>query len=163
MRRRTAIVSLVAVLLLAGCSQGENVDENLTVDEAKAIAQEMEREIAALVPDEYVTDVVQNSTGTLMQCDTERGYQWAGSTRVYITDGLDVEAVVASASDEFGSRDGFRVEQDVTVDGEPSAHIIGDHGAGYLVERSVDGTYMDISSFSPCFRLPDGVSPRGDF
>ena len=163
-RRVVALAGVVALALLAtGCTPGGTVNEDLTVEDAKSIAQTMERDLAALVPEEFVTEVVQNDTGVLMKCDDDGAYQWTGQTRVYVTDGVDAAAVVAAASDQFSGSADFRVEEDTTADGEPRAHIIGEGGEGYLLSRSVDGTYVGVSSFSPCFLLPDDVSPRGDF
>ena len=85
MKRRAgalAFIATTAMLLLSGCGQGVPVNEDLTVEEAKAIAQQMERDIAAVVPEENVTDLVQNDTGVLMKCDDNGGYQWPAQTRV---------------------------------------------------------------------------------
>ena len=43
------------------------------------------------------------------------------------------------------------------------AHDTGPYGAGHLVNESVDKTAAQILSFSPCFRLPDDMTPHGDF
>lgn len=165
MRLRPGTIAVTGLLLLAtGCSpmQGDaNVNENVTIDQAKTIAQEMETTLAGFVPPDQVASIDQNPTGALMSCSKEGDYLWSGQTKVMLDpatayDGAVVTSKIAAAYDGSES---YRTETDLTNDGQPSAHVIGGNGEGYLVALSVDKTFVQILSFSPCFALPEGVSP----
>lgn len=137
------------------------MDEEVTIDEAKTIAQDMETTLAGLVPAEQVASIDQNPTGALMSCSKEGDYLWSGQTKVMLDPGTayDGAAVTDKIAQEYNGRDSYRTETEVTPDGQPSAHVIGSNGVGYLVTLSVDRTFVQILSFSPCFVLPEDVSP----
>lgn len=65
--------------------------------------------------------------------------------------------------DEYSNRDSFTAKTWEIAEGVPSAQVVGQHGAGYIVHENAEGTAIEVSSFSPCFVLPEGVSPRGRF
>ncbi|MGZ0069008.1 hypothetical protein [Microbacterium arborescens] len=62
----------------------DGVDPGLTVEEAKRIAQEMELELVAMIPEANIVSVEQNPNGVLLSCDNDRGYQWTGGTNVML-------------------------------------------------------------------------------
>jgi predicted small secreted protein len=167
MRRRTTAASLllVACVALAGCgtSGGGDVDQELDVERAKRVAMEMELELAALVPSENVASLDQQQEGVLVSCEGERAYQWTGQTTVALQGAPDTEAIVNSAVSEYSERDPYTARLETTADGYPSAHVRGPHSAGWLMTESVDGTSLEILSFSPCFRLPDDLYPGDRF
>ncbi|WP_307447879.1 MULTISPECIES: hypothetical protein [Microbacterium] len=137
------------------------MDESLTVTEAKNVAQVMERELAAFVPQDLVAYTDQRSAGVLLRCSTQGTYQWTGSTTVRIVAGKRVDAA-AMTSDIVAAYDGrgtLAASVERTSDGEPRAHIVGPAGAGYLVSEDPDRTGVRIASFSPCFHLPADMSP----
>lgn len=71
----------------------------------------------------------------------------------------DGAAVTEKIAEQYNGRDSYMTETDLTLDGQPSAHVIGSNGEGYLVALSVDKKFVEILSFSPCFVLPEDVSP----
>ena len=171
MRASTKYLSVGAVLLagvvLAGCVTGgmnggsdvSGVDSKLTVEGAKRTAMAMEREIAAMVPADTVTSIDQHPTGVLLSCEGERTAQWAGRTNVVVSSPPDADAIIDAIVAEYDGKDGFIAKRRTEVDGAPGAHIVGEYGAGYLVGPSVDKTAIEISSFSPCFAVPDDLNP----
>ncbi|WP_278101949.1 hypothetical protein AB0870_10010 [Microbacterium proteolyticum] len=171
MKRRhiTALAVLVALsAVLAGCVAPGGagvVDTSLTLEDAKATAMRMERELAALVPADVVASVDQDQTGVLMSCSGDRAYQWTGQTKVVLTEGAtyDGAAVTENIAQTYDASDSYRTNTDLTSDGEPRAHVIGEFGQGYLVALSVDKTFVQILSFSPCFVLPEGMWPGDDY
>lgn len=163
-RAGTTSIAFLLLLLVTGCSPmtgDATVDEEVTIDEAKTIAQDMETTLAGLVPAEQVASIDQNPTGAFMSCSTEGDYLWSGQTKVMLNPGAayDGAAVTGKIAQEYNGRDSYRTETDLTTDGQPRAHVIGGNGEGYIVALSVDRTFVEIFSFSPCFVLPEDVSP----
>lgn len=64
---------------------------------------------------------------------------------------------------EFSRRESFTAKMSPKHDGAPRVHVRGDYGAGYLMSKRVDIEAIRVLSFSPCFILPDDVSPHRDF
>ena len=79
---------LLCVLVLSGCATSEQPSEEtgVTWEEAKADAQAMELEIAAMIPADQVVSVVQKPTGVLLSCDQTQ-HNWNGSSSVTLTPG----------------------------------------------------------------------------
>lgn len=169
MPRRVALAAFVAcALMTTGCSPSTgdaSVNKSLSLDEAKGMAQGMEVALADFVPAAQVSAVQQNPTGVLMSCSEEGAYQWSGQTKVVLnSDGTyDGAAVVNAIARTYDGRDSYRTKTDLTTDGQPRAHVVGDYGQGYLVALSVDKTFVQILSFSPCFVLPEDVWPGGEY
>lgn len=165
MKSHAGTMAIALLLLtLTGCSPmtgDATVHEEVTLDEAKTIAQDMEKTLAGLVPTEQVASIDQNPTGALMSCTKEGEYLWSGQTKVRLNPGVtyDGEAVTEKIASEYNGGDSYTTETDLTPDGQPSAHVVGGNGEGYLVALSVDKTFVQILSFSPCFVLPEDVSP----
>lgn len=164
----SAFILTAGVLGLSACgtqSGGEVVDESLTLQEAKTTAMNMETELAAMVPGDVVASIDQRQTGVLMSCEGDRAYQWTGQTQIaYRTpEPIDPNALVNEIVAAYHDRPGFTAKSAPFPDGQPGAHVIGEHGAGYLVNENVDRTGIEILSFSPCFVLPDGMSPSKQY
>jgi hypothetical protein len=124
---------------------------------------EMELELAAFVPEEYVASIDQRQRGSLLGCDADGGQQWNGQTKVVLQGSPDTTSFVEAVVAEYEKRDPYTARLETTSDGVPSAHVLGPYGSGWLMTESVDKTSMEILSFSPCFRLPEGTSPHGQF
>lgn len=141
------------------------MDQTLTLVDAKSVAQAMETDLAAYVPSGAVASIEQRPYGALLSCDSERGYQWSGRTDVTYTPGslVDPQALVDSIVAAYANRVGFTAESAPTADGQPGAHVVGEHGAGYLVNENTSRTAVEILSFSPCFVLPAGMSPSKQY
>ncbi|MBA8816003.1 hypothetical protein FHX48_001076 [Microbacterium halimionae] len=160
------IALLLAAALLTGCgafSNDNRVDPELSLEQAKQTAMAMELELAEMIPDENVASVDQSQTGVLLSCDDKRGYQWTGGMNIVVQGDLDPAALVDAIIDRYSTQELYTAKSSPTPDGGPGAHVIGQHGAGYLVNQSPDRTAIEILSFSPCFVLPEGTSPRGNF
>lgn len=164
-------VLLLSGVLLAGCVGGtangaddvNGVDTKLTLEGAKSTAMAMERELAAMVPVGVVTTIEQHPTGVLLSCQGDRAYQWSGRTNVLVSSAPDGHALVNAIVARYLKTEGYTAKRETTVDGQPSAKVIGSHGAGYLVSPSVDLTAIEILSFSPCFILPKDMSSDGTY
>lgn len=171
MKRQPLVAPLlgtVLVLTLASCSSpggGKNVAESLTVEDAKKIAQGMETELATFVPGDLVASIAQRPTGVLLRCGADGTYQWTGATTVQVAAGkrVDAEAIATDIVAAYNGKDSLAAKVEQTSDGEPRAHIVGPDGAGYLVSEDPDRAGVRIASFSPCFTLPDDMSPANDY
>ena len=154
-------------LVMAGCGMtgGAQVKENMTVQEAKARTQGMELELAGQVPAEQVSSINQDSAGVLFPCGGDRAYQWTGQTKVVLVPGAayDGRAVTSSIESNYKENGDWSAALDETSDGEPRVHVVGQNNEGYLVALSVDKTFVQILSFSPCFILPEGMSPSAEY
>lgn len=71
----------------------------------------------------------------------------------------DGQAVVDQIVGEYRDSSEYQTSVDETPDGEPRVQIFNSTGEDYLVARSVDKLTVEIVSFSPCFVLPEGMSP----
>lgn len=164
----STIILAFGMLALSGCGAqdgGGIVDESLTLQDAKMTAMNIETDLAAMIPANVVGSVDQRQTGVLMSCSGERAYQWTGQTQItYRTPGaIDPSALVDEIVAAYSDRAGFTAKSAPLPDGEPGAHVIGAHGSGYLVNENVDRTGIEILSFSPCFVLPEGMSPGEEY
>ncbi|MGC0370481.1 hypothetical protein [Microbacterium sp. SLBN-111] len=71
----------------------------------------------------------------------------------------DGEAVTDDIAREYRDSPEYQVRLDETSDGEPRVQIFNGTGEDHLIARSVDKRTVEIVSFSPCFILPEGMSP----
>ena len=84
---------------LTACGNGgTGVNPELTVQDAKEIAMQTERDIVAVIPEEYVASTEQAQEGVLLSCDDERGYQWTGRTKIQLKGSPDVASLIESVS-----------------------------------------------------------------
>ena len=163
-------VLLLSGVLLAGClsggAKGKDVsiaDPDLTLEEAKKTAMAMELELAAMVPADIVTSIDQHPTGVLLSCQGDRVYQWAGQTNVSVSSPPDSGAIVDAIVARYQKIEGYTASRDQRADNQPRAQVLGAYGADYLIGPSGDNTAIGISSFSPCFVLPEGMSSDGSY
>ncbi len=164
----TLLMAAVLALSLAGCGthdEGSDVNQPLTVEEAKAVAQSVETELAAFIPPDIVVSVDQRPFGVLLRCRADGSYQWTGATTVRIAPGkrVDAKALTSEIVAAYDGRNSFVAAVEQTSDGEPRAHIVGPDSAGYLVSEDPDRAGVRIASFSPCFELQEGLSPGGSY
>jgi hypothetical protein len=167
--RRSVYAGFAAVLvaaLLTGCATSPkepNVEDDLDVYGAKQIAQEMEQELAAFIPQENIVASAQLAEGVLLSCEGDRTFRWTGHTYVQLTGDPDTEPIVDAVAEEFSERESFAAERDVTDDGVPRVRVRGPGASSYSMALSVDHTQMEIFSFSPCFHLPEDMSHRAKY
>lgn len=159
------VLLVAAIGALTGCATGNPslTDESLDVYGAKATAQRIEGSLAAFVPVEAIASTEQTETGGLLSCRGERVFQWSGHTYLHLAADVDTEAIVDDVATYYRDQPGFRAERDTTDDGVPRVRVRGPHGSTYSMALSVDRTYIQILSFSPCFRLADGLHPRDTY
>ncbi len=160
------ILALVLIGALSGCAtaaSGAAVDETLDVYGAKAVAQSMENELAGYVPASSVASSEQLDEGILWSCGAESIYQWTGHNYVTLSAPVDDKKIVDEVVARFADRPPFMALADTTHDGAPSAVVVGPAGSSYSLTLSFDRSRIEILSFSPCFRLPDDMSPFADY
>jgi hypothetical protein len=148
----TATVLLVSV---AGCAARDPVSDDLTVDQAKQVTLGIEDDIAALIPAQNVTKKEQRSTGTLLSCAPDRGYQWTGRTKVFLHGDPDIGAIIDSIVDAYADKDGFASKRTKDITGEPQAEVRGVDGSIFIASPWEEDSRIEIASGSPCFRLPE--------
>src|SRR4051812_5986647 len=106
-----AVLLLAATMVLAGCAgiprgtpieapeptatktQEDPMHGELTWQEAKAKAQAMELEIAALIPKGTVVSIDQKKKGVLLSCNKTQ-HKWKGSTTITVADGTKIDSIV---------------------------------------------------------------------
>lgn len=166
--RAARLIALTLVgVALTGCAPQSGVDPDMTSDKAKAIAQAGELEIAALVPEELVTETVQQPTGALLSCEGDRNFVWAGGTVVHLVEGTSaatIEGIISDIADTYAERDGWKATPSAgSSSGDPQVSLDGPDGDGYLVSGEADNLVIDIDSYSPCFHLRDDQSPFDEY
>lgn len=152
---------LMIVATLAACTGGPSVGSDLTIDQAKAATQKMEREIAAIVPKDLVVKVEQDATGTLDSCGAGRGNVWVGLSHVTLKPEVEVDATLRLIEEHYrGSRFSIRTRHD--SGGYFEVQLIAADGVeNYLIGHGINNPdhSIDISSNSGCFNLPKGEYP----
>jgi hypothetical protein len=168
MNRRRISAGVLAVLMLAGCvgcspQNGDDpVDESLTWEQAKAATQTVSREIAELVPEAVIVDIVERETGSLFSCD-ESSHRWKGVTTVTVTPGTNIDAIVRDIENSFSDDSRFEISTRTDSGGAYELHLTSPSSAeGYLVGELGEDT-IQIDGGSACFILPDDVYPGGAF
>lgn len=76
----------------------------LTWQEAKAQAQAMELEIAALIPKDAVISIDQKKKCMLLSCNKAQ-HKWKGSTTITVADGTKIESIVKESKPTTGRMD----------------------------------------------------------
>lgn len=160
----TTVVFIMATL--GGCAgittDTEQSATQLRWQDAKAAAQRMELEIAALIPDGNVIRVDQSPTGTLFSC-TNGQHHWNGWTEVTVESGTQIESIVRSIGKQYNESD-FQVRSRRGSTGVYKVQLISQReGESYLIAEGFNPNQIRIASASECFTLPDGVYPGGKF
>lgn len=162
-RPRLAAVVIAVVLGAAGCSSGDAVVvEGLTVEQAKSMTMAADREIVAALDPGSVGEVLQRGSGSLLSC-SRGSHRWAGGTDFFIADGADMEEVLESVGSTYSERDDFSVEWDEDRDHDARLRIEGRDGLTFLLSQWPQEGFIGVLSFSPCFELPEGTYPGGDW
>jgi hypothetical protein len=161
LRSLAVVIGSASALALSSCST-QQLGSGLTINEAKSQAQGMEDRIAALVPNEYVERSDQAASGTLLSCGKNL-YQWFGRTHLALKGDPDFEHIVRTILAGLKPDHDYDVRMARSSDGTPRVDVRGLFQAYYIASPSDDETQYEIESSSPCFQLPDGVSPRGEF
>jgi hypothetical protein len=165
--RRFAIAPLIIAVLIGtqGCAieQNAHVLSSLTLEEAKSEAQSIEDEIAALFPAHSVTHANQFSTGRLLSCNVKSGYQWYGQTVVDLRAGADIEAILSDVVDKWKADESFIVSKRTNFSKARIVELDGRYDSTYFVNVAKANDRVMIASYSPCFTLPKGADPGGEY
>lgn len=147
----------------AAKTQEATMNAELTWQQAKAHTQAMELEIAALIPKEAVISIDQKKKGVLLSCNKTQ-HSWNGSTTITVTGKTKIEPILKEVEThyqigqyEVGNRLDIRGSYEVQV----SPHNTSDEN--YIVAEGLAPHQIRIDSGSPCFTLPEGIYPGGDF
>lgn len=168
---RACALLVLMMGLLVGCSveskgakvAGVQVDESLTPAEAKRQTQEVEREVIALVPPEYVAEVRQQQTGVFMECSPDRKVAWAGGAFITVAGAPDFLTLLRGIQADFERREGFRTVLRDRGSGRLNLDIIGDGGGLWIIGPYDHETKLFMSSWSRCFPLPEEIWIRAEY
>lgn len=156
------VLVIAASVLMSGCGGADpDMGSSLSVSDAKVLTQQTETKIIDSLPRSKVVDVRRVDPGVLMSCSAEGLVNWAGGATVTTTGDIDFDAVLRSIQDRFDA-DGEYLTELATRDGAPRLTIQKD-GANWISGPLAGGTEFHISSFSPCFPLPEGTHPSDKY
>ncbi|KTS01043.1 hypothetical protein [Microbacterium testaceum] len=159
----TVFAALVLVAGMAGCSgRTYVVNEDMSLDGAKKLAQDLELEIVQSLPPELVTNVEQQDEGALLPCSRDGARQWAGGLTATIVGNAPPEEVIGVIADSFVGREHFNISRREDQ-GDSIVTVRGPDQAVWVVRYIRPRAELDIDSGSPCIRLPDGVWPGGSY
>jgi hypothetical protein len=182
MRARTGAMTLLLVGLigLAGCAgnpggtpieptgptatktQEATVNAEMTWQQAKAHTQAVQLEIVALIPKDAVVSIDQKKKGVLLSCNKTQ-HNWNASTTVTVAEGTKIEPIVKAIEAHYRAN-GARVSVDRNVNENYRIQIDPPApGESYIVSEGLSPNEIRIASGSPCFTLPEGTYPGGDF
>ncbi|WP_267424842.1 MULTISPECIES: hypothetical protein [unclassified Curtobacterium] len=126
----------------------------------KSQAQAAEMQTAELVPRDVRADIRQAEKGTLLSCSG--GRQWSGNTTIQLKNPVNGEQVVEQLG-KVASDHGFTVTRSTTPDGAARLRLIDEHGTTVYASLWVDGTSIEVNSFSECFPLPEDFRPERSY
>jgi hypothetical protein len=155
-----AAVALVFVTVAtSGCSRQEEaqVNESMTLMQAKAETQELERSIVDAFPSDQVAAVEQRQEGVLLSCSDDQ-YQWTGGVEFTLAGDLSDRDVAERVVGALESKDGWSSEVQDWKDGGPTAIVSGPQGLSFIGNLDAD-RLVTIASASRCFTLSEDQSP----
>lgn len=159
----SSVALAAAIATLSGCSMSSNdlpEEPTARIMAAKSAAQSAEDVAAGLVPTSEIDSRRQIPTGNLLPCSS--GKQWSGNTTLQLKRQKDPTGLVDTIS-QRAEKNGFKVDRDTSRAGTPRATLTDAAGVSLLVGVWNDGTVLNIDSFSMCFSLPEGFSPRPSY
>lgn len=162
-RKWLAVVFVTAsfVVTLSGCSGTTNVNDELTVSDAKASTQAVEREIVERLPGEYVGAIEQLAAGSFLSCEGGK-YLWSGFIRAQITGDPDAAALLDPVMADFRNRSGFDAEYRESL-GDRVLDISNQGGALWIVRYERGREELSVDSASACFHLPHEIWPGDSY
>jgi hypothetical protein len=185
-RTTNALSMLALCLLLTGCTPTLRTPANdpsftghpmtrvpapvptcypdMTLEKAKAMSLAMQDELVAFVPSEWIAERDTKETSHLGPCRPNNYFSWNGRTRLTLNAPHDYQDIIENIARHYEAGAEFVARRSTKPSGQPRVDLVGTDGSGYLVTReSKDLTDIVIMADSPCFRLPDGLSPRRDY
>jgi hypothetical protein len=159
----TVCVAIVLAAALTGCSGSAGlIDEQMSLDDAKKLAQEMEREIVQSLPPGVATNITQQEKGTLLSCSPDGARQWAGGLTATIIGDRTPDDVIGAIAESFAGRDDLSVSRRENQ-GDSLVTLYGTDQSVWVVRYIRSRAELDVDSGSPCIRLPDDVWPGGSY
>ncbi|MEX0151197.1 hypothetical protein [Microbacterium sp. LMI1-1-1.1] len=150
-------VTVSFIVTLSGCNGRTNVNDELTVSDAKASTQAVEREIVERLPGEYVGTIEQLAAGSFLSC-VDGSYLWSGFIRAQITGDPDVATLLDPVMAKFENKKGFEARYRESL-GDRVLDISNEDGALWIVSYEPARAELSVDSASACFRLPDEIWP----
>ncbi|MFZ8756744.1 hypothetical protein ACO03V_04910 [Microbacterium sp. HMH0099] len=154
-------VTVSFIVTLSGCNGRTNVNDELTVSDAKASTQAVEREIVERLPGEYVGTIEQLAAGSFLSC-VDGSYLWSGFIRAQITGDPDAAALLDPVMAEFENRRGFEAQYRDSL-GDRVLDISNEEGALWIVSYERRRRELSVDSASACFHLPDEIWPGDSY
>lgn len=142
---------LIVTTLVACTSEGEgDMNQDLTVDQAKAETQALEISVADALPAGEVLSTEQKPDGVLLSC-SETTYQWTGRTTFQLDGTRDRGDVLRDVGADFSDTNGFSAElrEGSTT---PLMVVSGPDGLSFVADVD-DSAVLTVSSASRCFEL----------
>ena len=156
-------VVIISTLLLSGCSLGaSDIDEKLSLPDAKARTQTIEREIAGALPTDLVVSTKQNETGSFLACSRGGGEQWAGGLTARVQTGASAARLLDPIEREFEGVADLSTRR-WESGGDYIVEIEGPHQSSWIVRYAPEREEVHVSSFSPCIHLPEDVWRGGTY
>jgi hypothetical protein len=147
-----AAVSCVAlVATLSGCAAA-GAGSSLSVTSAKQRTIELEKSIAAAVPQDKVlsTDITTTSR-VIFPCLGKTGESyWPGSGTLRLASGVDTDAVLQALSSKWNDKSGWSAYVSTTASGTKSLALKTSDGYNFTVEFD-QGPVFSINALSACF------------
>ncbi len=134
----------------------------MTPQEAKDRALQVEQEIVGRLPASAVASVDPSRAGALMTCSMKGAYTRAAGVKIHIVEGQDPGALLPDLARSYQGDERFQVS-DITTEVRTDFQLVGGYGEGYVIGTTSGENVLRIDSFSPCFVLPETMSPLGDF
>ncbi len=162
--RMPAISMLALIGVLVSCSPIERTDNisTLTWEKAKADTQQMELAISNLIPPSAVLNVTQQEKGGLFRCGGDQ-HRWEGATTVAVTSDADIDAIVMKLERHYAGESRFIVSTRRNIADQYELQLVDPHTTENYIIAEFGTDAIRIASSSPCFTLPEGVYPGGDF
>lgn len=141
----------------------ENSGTSLTPEQAKSESLRMQDELVALVPAGWIAERRTEQTAHLRGCAADGLYSWSGFTGLTLNGTHDTDELVTAVASAY-AESSLAVKVDKNPNGLRRVSLTGEDGANYLVAPSPKGQGgLSIYAGSPCFLLPDGMSPLDKF
>jgi hypothetical protein len=138
-------------------NEEEPMNPNMTLEDAKAAAQDVRDEVLALLPAENIETVRVVDEAGLLECADDE-YKWPGGATVTVAGDLDAEAYLRSVLAAFDGREGWTITD--SIEDSAQAEVRRDDGLSVYARVVKDGKEVWVRSFSVCFPFDPGVGKK---
>jgi hypothetical protein len=146
-----------------GLTPMETFDSERTPQEGKAQSLEMQDELVSLIPSDWIAERSTEQVSHVRRCASSDAYLWMGLTSLTFTAPRDTDELVDSIAEHY-KESRFTVSINKNPSGFLRVSLGGVDGESYLVAPATeDLTKLTIYAWSPCFLLPEGMSPLDKF